>query len=236
MINNINSNIKIQQNFFTRRYSWQYQIDLKPCHIDLLQLIRDLSLSLNSILQNNSILKNIKGRDRLNTISSKLELPFEQELLACNLNWNPAKFGLDIESANSEHSCGFFLLTPFDSFSEKDIFHKVIQATTGEAPHEISLNQILTDERLELKSFRLGIDTFGQSSFANWFISSPVVLEGIIIEAGSEEIQLRIQSEGHKSKEEGIYNYYDLISNILDALKSLLNFDLRTDLEKKLKY
>lgn len=234
MTNNFNSELKLQQNFLTRRYNWQYQASIALEQKNLREILSGLSSVLNSYLQPDSIIKNLKGRDRLNIINTDLNLPFEHELLACDFNWNPKDFGIERDEAVSEISSSFFLLSPFDHFAGNEIFHKVNQTIVGEAPPDISLSLLLSDSRLKLKSLRLGVDTFSQSSFANWFVSTPVVLESIIIETTVAEIALKVQSDGHKSKNEGLYNYTDLITKLLAQVRSLFDVDLESDIRSKL--
>ena len=145
-------------------------------------------------------------------------MPFEQELLGCEITWNPQQFGLIRSEDQTEVTGNYYLLSPFDHFAGQDIFHRVTKSIGGDAPPEFSLNSILSDERLKLLSFRTGLDSYGQSSFANWFIPTPVVLESVLVEADLSGIKLRIQSDNHKTLREKLYDDNGALGKILAAV------------------
>jgi hypothetical protein len=186
------------------------------------------------LLKLNSVIKNIKGRDKLNIINSKLELPYEHELTCCEVIWNPESFGIVRSEDLAEIACSYFLITPFDHFEGQDIFHKVSQSIAGDTPSELSLQSIISDDRLTLSSFRIGLDSFGQSSFANWFIPTPLVLESLIIEANESGVRLRIQSENHKVLSEPLYDEAGYFLKVLQQIALHSGTEILTELNSKL--
>lgn len=231
---NFNSYIKKQKNFISRNHSLTYDASFEIQNKDLKLLLSTLVEILKPILKINTLIKDIKGRDRLNVINSKLELPFDQELLSCDFLWKPAQFGLVETEEQSELLASYYILSPFDHFEAKSVFHKVESQLTSFRPGEILLETILKDDRFNLQSFRIGLDYYGLSSFANWFFTTPVVLEGLLIEVNKDQFKLRLQSEGNSALSESFKDENSFLNKLLVEIGRFENINLLADIKLKI--
>lgn len=231
-MSSLNSNLKVQRNLFTRRYSWIYNASLDLSNKNPKELLRELIKILNPLLKEDSVAKNIKGRDRLNVIDQKLNLPFEHEILFCDFQCKSEVLGLNDQD---QKTIGYYFLSPFDHYEAKDIYHKIIQSTEGMGPIKLELDSCLSNDEIHLQSFRVGLDVFGQSSFANWFFPTPVVVDGILLEFGAQTLSLRIQVENQKDLASNVLQENPSIKTIIQQLVTYSGFQLLSDLDSKLK-
>lgn len=231
---NFTSSLSVERRFLTRTYDWTYDATLKSSDSAQKSLVTSLVRNLSSVLKVGAKLKNVKGRDRLNTIDSSLELPFEHELLAAKVWWNPADFGMPQENPNAKAGTTLLLLTPFDYFEGNDIFHKIVQNIAGESHPELTLDSVCSSEKMELETFRFGMDSFGSGTFAGFFLRTPVVLESILLESSLEKCQLRIQSTNHKAKNGALRDSQAFFAKVLSSVRDALRVDVYSDLQSKL--
>ncbi|RIL12642.1 MAG: hypothetical protein DCC75_00025 [Proteobacteria bacterium] len=206
---------------------YQLKLDLKrftlPLVVDgcLKDLIPDQAYQ-------EQLLMDIKGRDPMNLIDHNISetckpdadelIYIAGELLACEAQlpvtgWQGSKLPFEVR-----------VNTRFKEFvGAKHISHSLQVERKGALPHDIPIRELGWVFPVRIKNFRLGVDFFASPFLSNWLGFTPTVFQTLLIEADESAVNLKIISEGMKSRSAPPLPVMDQVCSVM---KQALGFSI----------
>lgn len=179
-----------------------------------------------------SIADNVKGRDHLNWFGTqpKGRSAPDDELLAIKGETFPTDEDL-------EHGIGepfeVRVSTTFNSFKgNHHIHHTLATERVGQLPPFLETRDLGWVAPLLLEQVRIGLDLY-KSHYISFLGFTPTVNETLLLGAHAERLDLRIQSEGLKSRKALPLQAHNLWRNLKAVFAKVCDFDLEQDFLKQ---